>query len=100
MCTACLATALATPSFLKARRQAQMNQCSCVLHCLDSAQEQAGIELNLKNGDLIEREKVLAYFKNAEEHLRCPAVGRDTYTFGKLGESPRCSFHTNLILGE
>lgn len=92
-----VAIALASPTFIKGRNAAIISGCECVLCCIDAAKEQVAMVEHLKVGDPVQPEKVYHYIKNGTNHLICPKTKRNTYTIGKIGESPRCSYHTNLV---
>jgi len=88
--------AFAIPSFIEARNSAQRNGCWCVLACIDSAKEQLALSDALADGAEARVERVCEYIKNGTNHFVCPRKGSNTYTIGRIGESPRCSFHGSL----
>jgi hypothetical protein len=86
-------SAIAIPSFVKARSTAQQNACINNLRILDSAKEQAAMVNNWENGHPVEpgsteETQVMQYIKGMRLP-DCPAGG--TYTIGPIGTLPTCS---------
>ena len=84
-----LLAAIAIPSFIKARGQAQQRTCVCNIVQLDEAVDQWAIEKRKKAGDTVVEEEVFAYLKRGKP--LCPAGG--TYNFYTVGTSTAwCSY--------
>lgn len=88
--------AVAIPSVMTARRVAQRNTCWGVMSCVDAAKEQLALEKNRKDGDAVSAEELADYLGGGVRRMVCPYTGRNTYTIGRIGESPRCSYHGSL----
>lgn len=86
-----LLAAIAIPSFVKARQQSQTNACINNLRQIDSAKEQAALEMGWANDEVIDGNStnlaaVNAYIKDGTP--TCPAGG--TYTYSAIGTDPAC----------
>ena len=81
-----LLAAIAIPSFVKARTQAQQNACINNLRQIDAAKEQWALNEGVNTGAVTETE-VNAYIKDGEPE--CPAGG--SYSYNVLGTDPTCS---------
>jgi|SRR5882724_6526027 len=71
--------------------------CRNNLRNIDAAKNEWMLENNKKVGDIITENGVKNYVKlDAKGNLpKCPSGG--TYTLGRLGENPICSFHDDLL---
>jgi hypothetical protein len=81
-------SAIALPSFAKARGTAQNNACINNLRILDAAKEQWAMENRKVDGDPADIPGVLEYVKGARMPV-CPRGG--SYQIGTIGQTPRCS---------
>ncbi len=81
-------SAIAIPSFVKARTVSQENACINNLRQLDAAKEQWALEANKSAGDAADEAAVLQYVKGAAMPV-CPQGG--VYQLNAIGESPTCS---------
>ena len=89
-----LLCAIAIPSFMKARTQAQTNACINNLRQIDSAKEQAALEMHWTNGqDVVNgQSNVNTYIEGLSGSTNtptCPAGG--SYTYNMVGTNPVCS---------
>ncbi len=81
-------SAIAIPSFMKARTTSQSNACINNLRQLDSAKEQWALETNQAEGAKVDEAAALQYIKGARMPV-CPQGG--TYTLNPIGQEPACS---------
>lgn len=86
-----LLTTLFHSTLLAQKNKAHRNSCINHLRILESAADQAAIEMNRNTGDLIQIDTLSEYISGGVEALQCPAGGR--YHFGTVGKEPRCSIH-------
>jgi prepilin-type N-terminal cleavage/methylation domain-containing protein len=87
-----LLAAIAIPSFMKARTQAQQNACINNLRQIDSGKEQAALELRWTNGTAVVISNVNNYIKGLAGTTNmptCPAGG--SYTYNAIGSNPICN---------
>ena len=89
-----LLCAIAIPSFMKARTQSQTNACINNLRQIDSAKEQAALEMHWTNGSAVAngQSNVNAYIKGlvgTTNTPTCPAGG--SYTYNIIGTNPVCT---------
>ena len=82
-----LLAAIAIPSFVKARTQAQTNACVNNLRQIDAAKEQWALNTGATTGGVTETE-VNEYIKG-NTTPECPAAG--DYSYNDLGTDPTCS---------
>ena len=83
-----LLSAIAIPSFVKARTTSQQNACINNLRQLDSAKEQWAMAQAKRDGDSPDEPGVLDYIRGAAMPT-CPAGG--TYRLNPIGAAPTCS---------
>jgi len=83
-----LLSAIAIPSFVKARTTSQENACINNLRQLDAAKEQWAMAEAKRDGDSPDEPGVLEYIKGATMPV-CPRGG--TYTLNPIGTEPTCS---------
>lgn len=88
-----LLAAIAIPSFMKSRTEAQRNACINNLRQIDAAKEQAAITLNWTNdfvvqGDAAATSQVWEWVKGGTNNV-CPAGG--TYDLTSIGINPTCT---------
>jgi len=81
-------SAIAIPSFVKARGASQQNACINNLRQLDAAKEQWALAERKPDGEAPEEEAVLQYVKGAAMPV-CPQGG--VYTLNPIGAAPTCS---------
>ena len=74
----------------------QRSGCWCVLSCIESAKEGLAIDGDLKDGDEVPVARLAEYIKDGTNHFICPAAVSNIYSVGRIGQSPRCSFHGSL----
>jgi prepilin-type N-terminal cleavage/methylation domain-containing protein len=86
-----LLAAIAIPSFVKARNQAQQNACINNLRMIDAGKEQAALELRLTQGDTVPTTAVDSYIKGNTTPV-CPGGG--SYTYNPIGTNPQCNITT------
>src|SRR6476646_1407046 len=91
-CAAALIIA-AAPSFIRARRIAQMNSCLNHQAQIDGAKQQWAIENHKATNGIPTWADLLRDHKYLRAPLGCPAGG--VYTIGRVDESPRCSIPTH-----
>lgn len=84
-----LMSAIAIPSFMKARIQSQGNSCINNLRQIDAAKEQWALEAAKKNGDEASIPGISQYIKGNKLPV-CPQGG--TYKVNAIGANPECSF--------
>ena len=89
-----LVSAIAIPSFVKARESSQQAVCSSNLKMLDAAKAQILVEKDYKPGDLIPDREVKTHLPQGLDGLRCPKGGR--YILNPAGKDPACSVHGPL----
>lgn len=82
-------SAIAVPTFIKARSTAQQNACINNLRQIDSAKEQASLPEFWADGHDAPATIVNQYIKGNTTPV-CPAGG--TYNYEVVGTSPSCSF--------
>lgn len=87
-----LLAAIAIPSFVKARTQAQTNACINNLRQIDAAKEQWALATGATTGAVTDAE-VNAYIKDGTPS--CPAKG--TYDYEDLGTSPTCDVSGHVL---
>jgi len=75
------------PSFMPARTISAAPACIDYLRQIDAAKEQWAIKHDKKAGDALVEAEVNRYIRGGRP--KCPAGG--TYTYGRVGENPRCS---------
>lgn len=83
-----LLAAIAIPSFVKARNQAQQNACINNLRIIDAGKEQCAMEYRLTDGVRAPTDSVNEYIKGRQIPV-CPAGG--TYDYNLIGSDPICS---------
>jgi hypothetical protein len=86
--------AIAIPSFIKARNVSQQNACIGNLLIIDCGKEQYAMAMGLKNGDYMSTTNVNKYVKGDTTPI-CPGGG--VYTYGLVGETPRCNISTPTL---
>jgi prepilin-type N-terminal cleavage/methylation domain-containing protein len=82
-----LLAALAIPTFVKARADAQKNLCIDNLRVIEGAKEQWALLDEKGQGEPVDEAEVNALLKDGPPE--CPADG--TYTYGVIGVDPQCS---------
>ena len=87
-----LLAAIAIPSFVKARTQAQTNACINNLRQIDAAKEQWALSSGATTGAVTISE-VNAYIKDGTPN--CPAGG--TYAYNNLGADPTCGVSGHVL---
>ena len=85
-------SAIAIPSFHKARVNAQENVCRNNLRILDAAKEQWAMENGKADGETVTEADISEYIPGGS--LQCPMGG--TYTLNPIGTPPECSLHGAL----
>ncbi len=88
-----LYSAIAIPSFIKARSESQARACINNLRIMDAAKEQAAMEYDWQDGQQIDpgsatEKAVLEYIKHSTIPS-CPADGR--YIWNPIGTNPECT---------
>jgi len=87
--------AIAVPSFMRAREISQYNACISNLSMIDSAKEQAMMEIpTLRVGDEVDPDTIAPFLRGGFESMICPAGGE--YTIHPAGREPECSHHGTL----
>jgi len=81
-------SAIAIPSFVKARSTSQQNACINNLRQIDSAKEQWAMANRKMDGEEADIDGISEYIKG-NRLPTCPGGG--TYTVGAIGEMPTCS---------
>ena len=89
-----LFTAIAIPSFVKARDVSQRNACINNMRMIDAAKEQAAMGLGYKDGQTVTEQEVSPYIRRGFSGLVCPRGGR--YAIKPLGQEPECSEHGSM----
>jgi len=89
-------SAIAIPSFMKARTTSQKNTCINNLRQLDSAKEQWAMASGSTDGTEPVEAEVLQYIKGGVMPT-CPQGG--TYTLNAIGVEPTCSHPDHSLLG-
>ena len=88
-----LMAAIAIPSFVKARSESQLRACINNLRILDAAKEQAALEQNWANAQLVEtgseEEAAALMYIKGQALPTCPKSG--SYTWGVIGVDPTCT---------
>ncbi len=80
--------------FLHDRQITQCQHCVSNLCLLDGAKENWAVTNGKTNGDEVIIDKVMKFAKVGHwDDLKCPTVGSNTYTLGRIGEKPRCCIH-------
>ncbi len=87
-------SAIAVPSFHKARSNSQDKMCINNRRILDAAKEQWAMENAKVDGDAVTEADVGKYIKGGYSALQCPKGG--TYTIAPVGSSPSCSVHGSM----
>ncbi|MBA4386436.1 MAG: hypothetical protein C0404_00550 [Verrucomicrobia bacterium] len=85
-----LMSAIAIPSFVKARGTAQINGCINNMRQIDSAKEQWALANKKGDNAVVDVKGMLQYVKGAQMPV-CPAGGQ--YTVGTMADEPSCSAH-------
>lgn len=85
-----LIAAITIPSFMEAKKTAQVNACIYYMHGIDSAKEQWALAEGKMNGDEVDIRGVNEYIKDGATPI-CPAGGK--YTYHRIGEDPERSLH-------
>lgn len=88
-----LLTAIAIPSFIKARTTSQTNICMENLSKIDHSKQEWALEWKKTGGDSPAEADLLPYLKAWPE---CPASG--AYTINTVDENPTCSVGDPHIL--
>jgi len=83
-----LLAALALPTFVKARADAQKNLCIDNLRIIEGAKEQWALLFEKASGEAVDDDEVNSLLKGGSRPV-CPADG--DYTYGNVGEDPQCS---------
>jgi hypothetical protein len=86
-------SAIAVPSFVKARATARKNACLNNLRMLDAAKEQWAMDGEKQTGTAVATNNVTPFLKAGQIPL-CPQGG--AYTLGPVGTPPRCAIHGSL----
>lgn len=84
-------TAIAIPSFLKARDQAQLNMCMNNLRMIESAKEQWALAEKKAEGTAVDDEAVNEYLPAVPV---CSVGGE--YSYNAIGEAAECDVHGTL----
>jgi hypothetical protein len=87
-------SAIAIPSFQKARSNSMEKSCINNLRILEAATEQWAMENGKTNGTPVTEADISPYIKGGIETLKCMKGG--TYTIGPVGTAPTCSVHGSL----
>jgi prepilin-type N-terminal cleavage/methylation domain-containing protein len=82
-----LLAALAIPTFVKARADAQKNLCIDNLRIIEGAKEQWALLHHKTQGDEVDEGQVNELLNDGAPE--CPAGG--SYTYGVIGAGPQCS---------
>jgi len=88
MAPAALLTAVAIPSFMKAKSQSVQNSCINNMRMIEAAKEQWALEKNKNTGDAVVESEVLKYLKGNKLPV-CPQGGK--YTMHAVGQNCECS---------
>ena len=83
-----LLAALAIPTFVKARADAQKNLCIDNLRLIEGAKEQWALVYEKPTGEAVDEDEVNSLLKGGDKP-QCPADG--DYAYGLVGEDPQCS---------
>jgi len=89
-----LLAAIAIPSFVKARTEAQKNGCINNLRMIDAGKEQAALAWKLAPTAACNAGTVNSYIKGSTTPS-CPAGG--VYTYGNIGTDPTCNIATHVL---
>ena len=89
-----LLTAIAIPSFIKARNTSQTNICMENLTKIDHSKQEWALEEKKTGADVPAQSELLPYLKEWPE---CPASG--AYTIGDVDSNPTCSVGDPHIIG-
>jgi hypothetical protein len=89
-----LVAAIAIPAVVSARGAAQHQVCVNNMRQIDVAKQQLAAERDLKAGDRVPAQEVLANVEKSGHPLKCPLGGH--YTVNPVGVEPSCSAHGNL----
>lgn len=89
-----LLAAIAIPSFVRARENAQQSVCVNQMKILDGAKDDVMLAHNYKEGDTVSEEEISQYLENGFGGLVCPKGGY--YTINPVGQPPACSVHGSL----
>lgn len=81
------------PFFIRARVHSQPVSCVNNLRQIDGAKEQWALETKRSPGESAVESEIDKYIKGGA--LRCPKNG--TYTYGKVGERPRCTIANHTM---
>ena len=88
-------TAIAIPSFLRAREMSQFNACMSNLIKIDAAKEMAWSDnQTLQPGHHVPEDMINPFLRGGIESCVCPAGGQ--YTIHPIGQEPECSVHGTL----
>ena len=86
--------AIAIPSFVKARSNAQAHACSSNLKQIDAAKNVVVLEHNLREGVNVPEPDLSKFLKNGLDGLVCPGQGQ--YKINPVGQDPACTVHGKL----
>jgi hypothetical protein len=84
-------SAIAIPSFIRAREISQRNVCLSNLRQLEACKEQAALEHDYRDGKEITEQDLSPYLNKGVSGLICPKGGQ--YTIHPIGKTPACSKH-------
>ena len=84
-------TALAMPVLVKARAMSRQAYCINTLRQIESVKEQAALDNNYADGDVVPEQVFPDYIKIGLSGLVCPSGGR--YAVNPIGQEPACSVH-------
>jgi prepilin-type N-terminal cleavage/methylation domain-containing protein len=79
--------AIAVPNFMRARDNSRAKSCIANLHQIDSAKQQAAMDLKLQDTDTPTVGQITPTYIKAMPV--CPSNG--TYTIGDMSTDPKCS---------
>lgn len=81
--------AIAIPSFVKARQQAQQNACINHLRQIEAGKEQWALERRMSTGSRVSFADIAPYIKYPKQVMQCPAGG--TVDLKVIGENAACT---------
>lgn len=84
--------AIAVPNFMHARDNSRAKACSANLHQIDSAKQQAAMDLKLIDTDTPTQAQLTPTY--VRSWPSCPAAG--AYTIGDMSTDPTCSITTPI----
>ena len=85
-------TAIAVPSFMRARETSQRHACMANLNMIESAKEMAWSDnQTLQPGHHVPEDMINPFLRGGIESCVCPAGGQ--YTIHPIGQEPECSVH-------